>query len=541
MRRGHGGSRGAPWRFRYARPGQRGASRATSFFGQLKWKPVAMLVVLISLYAVISVSSSPRQAALANQAASQGKSGRLTDYAGAGAFLQESDEGESEVAFAAREVEEPGTHRPAGEADKGLSSAGHDEDEDDEERREGDAMDRRETPSPPPPPPPPPAPDVSPPPPPSPPPPMQEEEAEALTAPPPAIVDEGGGAGAQGPSGDGDGDDGARETASPGASDGARSEEEEEVREVEGFENDSAAGDAKVLGLVTENSIESAAAEKVAKEDSDASEGEGEIEGDGITAGDGGAAVESASTDAESPKGAEGEEEESSDEALPSENSAADLEEGKEAGDGEESSAASEVAHPPPLPPSPPSPPPPPPPTACLRELPCGIHATCLPVKSDPERKYRCVCEHGYKGNAHSNGKDRCKNKEELYLERLFGYNSCRGCKFVKALRAIFKDLRGLRVLDLGTGSCEALRLMLKLGMDATGVESALFPLEDNCPDLLHAGRAAKAKLDALPFDDNTFDVVFVSHVLEYDFAFVSLPPSLSPSLSLSLSLSLCL
>ena len=151
-----------------------------------------------------------------------------------------------------------------------------------------------------------------------------------------------------------------------------------------------------------------------------------------------------------------------------------------------------------------------------MREIPCGVHATCLPDKTNPERKYRCACIKGYKGNPYSNGKDKCKNKEELYLEKLFGYHKCQGCKFVRALRSLFRDVKDLRILDFGTGSCQALRAMLKMEMNATGVESASFPLEDNCPDLLHSGVALKSKLDDLPFGNSTFDVVFVSHVLEY-------------------------
>ena len=76
--------------------------------------------------------------------------------------------------------------------------------------------------------------------------------------------------------------------------------------------------------------------------------------------------------------------------------------------------------------------------------------------------------------------------------------------------------MKGLRILDFGTGSCEALRLMLNMGMNATGIESASFPLEDNCPEFLHSGTVMKSKLDNLPFGNDTFDVIFVSHVLEY-------------------------
>ncbi|QDZ25326.1 hypothetical protein HOP50_16g78740 [Chloropicon primus] len=138
------------------------------------------------------------------------------------------------------------------------------------------------------------------------------------------------------------------------------------------------------------------------------------------------------------------------------------------------------------------------------------------PIAVDPEQKFRCLCKKGHKGNAYSNGKDRCKTKEEAYLQKLYGYDKCDGCKFVRAMKAVFKSTKDLRVLDLGTGSCDALRNMLKMGMNATGVESAILSLEDNCPDLLESGAAITTKFDELPFQNSTFDVVFVSHVLEF-------------------------
>ena len=139
-----------------------------------------------------------------------------------------------------------------------------------------------------------------------------------------------------------------------------------------------------------------------------------------------------------------------------------------------------------------------------------------MPDKVSPETKFKCTCKKGYRGNPYSNGEDKCLSKEEAYLHNLFGYGRCEGCKFMRALRSIFKSVENLRVLDLGTGSCETLKLMLKMGMNATGVESAAFSLEDNCPELLHSGMAIKSKLDGLPFGNSTFDIVFVSHVLEY-------------------------
>ena len=160
-------------------------------------------------------------------------------------------------------------------------------------------------------------------------------------------------------------------------------------------------------------------------------------------------------------------------------------------------------------------------PTACEMEAPCGINAVCLPDKRVPESKYKCECERGFKGNPYAGRKGTCRSKQLIYLERLFGYTgSCHGCKhirpFLKLFTKFFPEADAMSVLDLGSGGCKAMQTFVSLDVNATGVEVVEFPLEEHCPELLNSSRVMQAPFNSLPFGNNTFDVVFVSHVFEY-------------------------
>ena len=157
----------------------------------------------------------------------------------------------------------------------------------------------------------------------------------------------------------------------------------------------------------------------------------------------------------------------------------------------------------------------------CVADKPCGPNAACTPNRKRPTKKYVCECIEGHGGNPYSDGRDQCRPEEKIYLENLFGVFKCRGCPVAQAIPSVFRTRTFERVLDLGAGGCEVVKTLRSFGINAYGVESNRFPLEENCPELLtqeskNITVMQQAPLDKLPFEDDFFDLVFVSHVLEY-------------------------
>lgn len=71
-------------------------------------------------------------------------------------------------------------------------------------------------------------------------------------------------------------------------------------------------------------------------------------------------------------------------------------------------------------------------------------------------------------------------------------------------------------VLDAGCGDGTVVRKFLEKGKVAKGVEVSQEAVDNHCPDLLQSGTVFTSKLSDLPFDDNTFDLVFSSEVMEH-------------------------
>ncbi|HBE70966.1 MAG TPA: hypothetical protein DDW52_22700 [Planctomycetaceae bacterium] len=71
-------------------------------------------------------------------------------------------------------------------------------------------------------------------------------------------------------------------------------------------------------------------------------------------------------------------------------------------------------------------------------------------------------------------------------------------------------------VLDGGSGVGVAVRQFMSNGKDVKGVEYSSQAIEEHCSDLEEAGIVQQGTLMDLPFDDNTFDLVFSSEVLEH-------------------------
>eukprot|EP00854_Cymbomonas_tetramitiformis_P006936 gene6936-8274_t len=149
-------------------------------------------------------------------------------------------------------------------------------------------------------------------------------------------------------------------------------------------------------------------------------------------------------------------------------------------------------------------------------ETPAKKLSTHIPKANAKRQTFKCACLEGFKGNPYSNGGDKCRDEKQLYLEELFGMNRCYGCRYESALYPTYESANISNVLDVGTGACGVVRSMQAHGLNAQGVEAVSFPLEDRCADLLEAGVVSKAPLDALPFPDDSVDLVTAFNVLEY-------------------------
>lgn len=90
---------------------------------------------------------------------------------------------------------------------------------------------------------------------------------------------------------------------------------------------------------------------------------------------------------------------------------------------------------------------------------------------------------------------------------------SCWGCRFAVDIitRVPFHS-----VLDAGAGNGALVRLMRKHGKNAYGIELSTAVLEKECPDLIKSGFVENGILTNLPYEDNSFDMVFSSDVLEH-------------------------
>ncbi|KJD35934.1 hypothetical protein PW52_09450 [Tamlana sedimentorum] len=71
-------------------------------------------------------------------------------------------------------------------------------------------------------------------------------------------------------------------------------------------------------------------------------------------------------------------------------------------------------------------------------------------------------------------------------------------------------------VLDAGCGSGDVVRYLLSKGYIAKGIELSESVLRDYAQDLLNKGIVSQGSLKKIPYEDNTFDVIFSSEVLEH-------------------------
>ena len=71
-------------------------------------------------------------------------------------------------------------------------------------------------------------------------------------------------------------------------------------------------------------------------------------------------------------------------------------------------------------------------------------------------------------------------------------------------------------VLDAGAGQCRVTRALLSANYEVKGVELSKGSLDEFCQDLVERKIVFHTGLDALPFPNSSFDVVFSSEVLEH-------------------------
>ena len=90
---------------------------------------------------------------------------------------------------------------------------------------------------------------------------------------------------------------------------------------------------------------------------------------------------------------------------------------------------------------------------------------------------------------------------------------SCWGCRFATD---VVNKIPFNSMLDAGTGNGALVRMMRSHGKSAWGIELSKAVLEQECPDLLKAGFVEPGVLTNLPYDDNSFDMVWSSDVLEH-------------------------
>ncbi|KAK3238500.1 hypothetical protein CYMTET_51493 [Cymbomonas tetramitiformis] len=90
----------------------------------------------------------------------------------------------------------------------------------------------------------------------------------------------------------------------------------------------------------------------------------------------------------------------------------------------------------------------------------------------------------------------------------------CSGCKHVPLIKRFYPRTR--KVLDAGAGQCKVIHKLQDAGLMAYGVELSTSSLTEYCEDLVESGKVKQGPLQAIPFQDDEFDLVFTSEVLEH-------------------------
>ena len=102
---------------------------------------------------------------------------------------------------------------------------------------------------------------------------------------------------------------------------------------------------------------------------------------------------------------------------------------------------------------------------------------------------------------------------DKTWTEGGYPAQSCWGCRFAVDVTT---KLQFHTMLDAGTGNGALTRLMRQHGKNAYGIELSRAVLEKECPDLLSKNYVEPGILTNLPYEDNSFDLVMSSDVLEH-------------------------
>jgi len=99
-----------------------------------------------------------------------------------------------------------------------------------------------------------------------------------------------------------------------------------------------------------------------------------------------------------------------------------------------------------------------------------------------------------------------CRSSEGLSIDR----------SIEPMMLALMKPRPGERVLDIGCGSGNHLLILNKMGLDISGIDASPLMVEKARQRLGHRCNLKRGKAEALPFDDNEFDLAVLINALEF-------------------------
>ena len=81
---------------------------------------------------------------------------------------------------------------------------------------------------------------------------------------------------------------------------------------------------------------------------------------------------------------------------------------------------------------------------------------------------------------------------------------------------ALLAPKQGERLLDIGCGTGNHLRLFAEMGLDVTGIDFSAYMLDIARQKVRHRAEIRRGVAENLPFEDNIFDIAVMINVLEF-------------------------